>query len=127
MPVGVVRYFLPDRGFGFLKYSSNGSDRLDREAHFRVEALQTFVQAGDRVEFEFGLDENDREEAIAVAPLNDRLTGIVCTNGRKSYGYIQVDGRFGDNQQVFVAFDDVIPDLATGKRWLPVGAKVSFR
>ena len=91
---GIVRYFLPERCFGFLKYSSApGSGRLDREAYFRDTALRAFVQAGDPVEFDLGLGENEREQAIAVTPLNDRQSGVVVTTGRKSYCYIAVDGR----------------------------------
>ncbi len=122
---GIVEYHLHDRGFGFIRYESQaGSQRLDRNVHFSN--YGGVLNSGDRVSFDMETREDGRMEAVNIVPTADRQTGVVVTTGRKSYCYISVDDRFGDNQQVFAAFDDVIPDCI-GRRALPVGARVSFR
>ena len=122
---GRVEFHLPERGFGFIRYESQpGSSRFDKSVYFaRYSGL---LSRGDRVEFEIELREDGRTEAVNIGPIADRHTGVVVTTGRKSYCYVSVDGRFSDNQQIFAAFDDVVPD-SIGRRALPIGARVSCR
>jgi cold shock CspA family protein len=125
--IGTCKFYNEQKHFGFIRYASRpGSDRLDGEVYFHDSSLRSFIQAGDRVAFE--LDENDGKPcAIDIAIFTeDRLTGTILNTGKRPFCFVEVDGRYGDNQRVFCAFDDVIPDVI-GRRSLSVGARVSFR
>jgi cold shock CspA family protein len=123
--IGRIKFWNQENHFGFILYSSLGSNRLDCEIHFHDSALHSSVEPGDFVEFLIG-DHNGKPTAIDIALTDDRLTGVVINTGKQQYCFIEVTGRYGDDQRVFCAFDDVEPD-PIGRRALTVGTPVSFR
>ena len=124
MFIGIVKFLNCEKRFGFIRYPSQPrSNQLDKEVHFSDTALRESVCAGDRVEFQIEQRE-DRETAVDVTPVEVlRHTGKVCSIGKRQYGFINVDGRFGDQQRVFFAHDDVFPDIL-GRRAMPIGTPV---
>lgn len=69
MPVGRVRYFDAEKGFGFIVRDDTGGD-----VYFRISALAagtSTVRRGQRVEF--GVVEGKKgEQALTVTPLQDQ-------------------------------------------------------
>jgi cold shock CspA family protein len=128
--IGFVSLFLPDKHFGFVVFSSQQGDDdrvFDRAAHFVDSELQTFVERGDRVEFDLDETNPGRMEALSIRMVDDCVTGTVANHGSKfGYCFLEIDGRYGEGQRVFCAFDDVVPD-SIGRRALPIGAPMSCR
>jgi len=123
---GVVKFFNIERDFGFIRYASQPSSvRLDREIYFSGVNLRGSVNAGDQVIFEIS-DLDGKQRAVEVTPVEaTRFTGTVIYVSKRQYGFIAVDGRYEDNQRIFFAHDDVLPDVI-GRRGMPEGSRVSF-
>src|SRR5690242_10339110 len=123
---GVIKFFNTERDFGFIRYSSQpGSVRLDREIYFSGANLCGSASPGDNVIFAIS-DNDGKQNAIEVTPVEaTRFAGTVVHVGKRQYGFIAVDDRHEDNQRIFFAHDDVLPDVI-GRRGMPEGTRVSF-
>jgi hypothetical protein len=120
--VGVCKFFIPGKHFGFVAYSSVGSDCFDSELFVHGDNLHGYIPTtGDALEFEVGQDEvSGRTQVIDAFPC-PRYNGIV-DRAFSGGGRIRTE----DGQVFHFGLDDVIPDLIA-RRLLTAETKVEFR
>lgn len=66
MPEGVVKWFNPAKGFGFITPSSGGKDVFVHISDVRDAGIETLAE-GQAVSFEAATDERGREHAVNLA------------------------------------------------------------
>jgi hypothetical protein len=120
--VGVCKFFIPEKHFGFVAYSSPGSVCFDSELFIHGNNLHGFIpNTGDALEFEVGQDEvSGRTQVIDAFPC-PRYGGVV-DRASSAGGRIRTE----DGQVFHFGLDDVIPDCIA-RRLLTAETQVEFR
>ncbi|MDQ1304714.1 MAG: cold shock protein, partial [Actinomycetota bacterium] len=106
MPHAVVRWFDPDRGFGFLAPDGGGEDLFVHASEIATSGGPKLLREGQTVEFEIG--EGDRgPQALRVRVTGEsasdselgRLGMVVWYEPNKGYGFVELDD---GGPQIFV-------------------------
>jgi CspA family cold shock protein len=73
MQQGTIKFFNPDRGFGFVQPDDGGADVFVHVRTLQLAGLYALVE-GDRIEFEIGPSRNKpgRTEACDVKKIGNR-------------------------------------------------------
>lgn len=122
MPHAVVRWFDPDRGFGFLAPDDGGDDLFVHASEVVTNGGPKVLREGQTVEFELG--EGDRgPQALDVRVTGDAapdaalglLGSVVWYEPSKGYGFVEPDG---GGPQIFVHSSAIVTGgvLAEGQR-----------
>ena len=68
MPIGTVKFFNPDKGYGFIQPEGGGND-----AFVHISAVERAGMAalneGDRLEFELEVDRRGKTAAVNLSPI----------------------------------------------------------
>ena len=67
MPVGTVKFFNSDKGYGFIAPDEGGDDAFVHISAVQSAGLQTLDQ-NQRVEYELEIGRNGRKSAINLQP-----------------------------------------------------------
>ena len=71
MPTGRVKFFNPDRGFGFIVPDGGASDVFVHIHDVEAAGMKTLV-AGQLVAYEVGTGQDGRSKAVNLRSLNKR-------------------------------------------------------
>ncbi len=65
MPEGTVKWFNPDKGFGFIEPEGGGDDLFVHFSEIKSEGFKT-LDEGQRVEFDIGAGRDGKSQAVNV-------------------------------------------------------------
>lgn len=67
MPEGTVKWFNPDKGFGFIEPDGGGDDLFVHFSEIKSSGFKT-LDEGQRVEFDIGAGRDGKSQAVNVHP-----------------------------------------------------------
>ena len=67
MPIGTVKFFDTDRGFGFISPENGGKDSFVHISAVQASGMQT-LERDQRVSYEIERGRNDKESAVNLTP-----------------------------------------------------------
>lgn len=65
MPEGTVKWFNPDKGFGFIAPDEGGDDLFVHFSEIQTEGFKT-LDEGAKVEFDIGAGRDGKKQAVNV-------------------------------------------------------------
>jgi CspA family cold shock protein len=74
MPRGTVKWFDPNKGYGFISPEDGGNDVFVHQSQIQMTGYRT-LEEGQQVEYEVGTGPTGRPQATNVRPLQARRAG----------------------------------------------------
>ncbi len=70
MPIGTVKFFNIDKGYGFIAPEDGGADSFVHISAVERAGMPT-INEGDRLEFEIEVDRRGKYAAVNLSPLQE--------------------------------------------------------